>query len=236
MAHGSGWAIGGWLDREAAAVLRTALSPLAAPQPAEDGTADPRTVDQRQGDALVELARRMLGTGTLPTEGGIRPHITVTVPLTVLESRLGTGLLDFGDDTLAGAIAAEDARRLACDAHLACVVIGGRSEPLDVGRGSYTVPRHIRRALKQRDGGCAFPGCTVPAQWADAHHVAHWADGGITALSNLVLLCPRHHTLLHSSEWEVTITDGFPLFHPPPWIPGGPRRNRLHRPDLLPDG
>ncbi|MGH3569159.1 MAG: DUF222 domain-containing protein [Pseudonocardia sp.] len=232
--QGTGWALGGWLSTEAAATLRTALSPLAAPAPAADGTPDPRSVAERQGDALVDLARRMLDVGIPPTEGGERPHLTVTIPLTVLENRLGNGLLDFGDGILAGAIVAEDARRLACDAHLACIVIGGKSEPLDIGRASRTVPRWMRRALVQRDGGCAFPGCEVPAQWADAHHIIHWADGGVTALHNLCLLCPRHHTLIHQSEWEVTITDGFPLFHPPAWVPGGPRRNHLHRPDLLP--
>ncbi|WP_214366557.1 HNH endonuclease signature motif containing protein [Pseudonocardia sp. H11422] len=231
--QGTGYAISGWLDREATAILRTALSPLAAPVPAEDGAPDPRSIAERQGDALVQLARRMLDTSTLPSEAGHRPHVTVTVPLTVLENRLGMGLLGFADGTLAGTIAAEDARRLACDAHVACVVIGGRGELLDIGRNSRVVPRGLRRALAQRDGGCAFPGCECPPQWTDAHHVVHWADGGVTALHNLVLLCPRHHTTLHSSEWEVTITDGFPLFHPPPWVSGGPRRNPLHRADLF---
>ncbi|MFC4943560.1 hypothetical protein [Pseudonocardia sp. GCM10023141] len=54
----------------------------------------------------------------------------------------------------------------------------------------------------------------------------------MTALSNLVLLCTHHHLVMHKEEWEVTITDGFPLFRPPPWIPGGPRRNQVHRIDL----
>jgi hypothetical protein len=231
--QGTGFAVGGWLGREDTAVLRTALGPLAAPVPAADGTPDPRTGAERDADALVGLARRMLDTATLPAHAGVRPHVTVTVPLTVLESRLGSGLLDLADATLPAAITAEDARRWACDAHLTPVVLGANSEPLDVGRASYTVPRALRRALAQRDGGCAFPGCTVPAQWADAHHIEHWAQGGATALHNLVLLCPRHHTVLHSTEWEVTITEGFPLFHPPPWIPGGPRTNPLHRVDLF---
>jgi hypothetical protein len=231
--RGAGFEARGWFDRESAAVLRTALSPLAAPAPAADGVPDERSLAERQGDALVDLARRMLDTGTLPTEAGVRPHVTVTVPLQVLEQRLGTGLLDFGDGTLASAIAAEDARRYACDAHLVPIVLAATGEPLDIGRETRIVPRAIRRALAQRDGGCAFPGCECPAQWVDAHHILHWAAGGITALHNLVLLCPRHHTVIHSGEWEVTISHGFPIFHPPPWIPGGPRRNPLHRIDLI---
>jgi hypothetical protein len=226
--EGGGWDVRGWLDRESAATLRTALSPLCAPRPADDGGPDPRTLAERQADGLIDLAHRALDGGRLPGEGGERPHVTVTVPLTVLESRIGNGLLGFA----AGSVAAEDARRWACDAHLVPVVIGGRGEPLDVGRASYTVPRWMRRALVQRDGGCAFPGCTVPAQWAAAHHVTHWALGGVTALHNLVLLCPRHHTVVHHTDWDVTITGGFPVFHPPPWIPGGARGNAVHRIDL----
>jgi hypothetical protein len=94
------------------------------------------------------------------------------------------------------------------------------------------VSRWIRRALKQRDGGCGFPGCIAAAPWCDAHHIIHWLDLGPTALWNPVLLCGRHHTVIHHGEWDISITDGFPVFHPPPWIPGGPRTNTLHRIDL----
>lgn len=72
----------------------------------------------------------------------------------------------------------------------------------------------------------------MPAQWTAAHHIVHWARGGVTALYNLVLLCPRHHTVIHTTDWEVTITAGIPVFHPPAWIPGGPRTNTIHRIDL----
>jgi hypothetical protein len=68
------------------------------------------------------------------------------------------GFLD--EARLLGVITTEDTRRLACDAHLTPVVIGGKSQPLDIARASYTVPRWLRRALAQRDGGCR-PGCGV---------------------------------------------------------------------------
>ncbi len=230
---GAGFDVRGWLDRESAAVVRTALSPLSAPRPVEEtGERDPRSLAERNADGLVELARRALDAGALPTEGGERPHITVTIPLTELESRLGNGLLDFASGAMAGAVSVADVRRWACDANVIPVVLGGKGEPLDVGRASRTVPRMLRRGLRQRDGGCAFPGCSVPGQWTDAHHIIHWAAGGDTSLRNLVLLCGRHHSVIHRGDWEVSITDGFPLFHPPPWIPGGPRRNTVHRIDL----
>ncbi|MBV9919740.1 MAG: HNH endonuclease, partial [Pseudonocardia sp.] len=72
------------------------------------------------------------------------------------------------------------------------------------------------------------------AAWTAAHHIKHWAHGGATALGNLVLLCTGHHGVVHDGEWSITMEeDGFPLFHPPPWVCGDPRRNLLHRPDLL---
>jgi len=110
------------------------------------------------------------------------------------------------------------ARKLACDATLIPTVLGSASEPLDIGRASRVVPPGLRRALITRDRGCAFPGCRRPPRWADAHHIRHWADGGPTALDNLVLLCDHHHDVIHHTDWEVTISDGRPVFTPPAWL------------------
>ncbi len=80
---------------------------------------------------------------------------------------------------------------------------------IDVGRRTRTVSPALRRALAVRDGRCRGHGCTVPAAWTDAHHIVHWADGGQTCLTNLVLLCRRHHRLLHTGGWQaVRQTDG----------------------------
>jgi hypothetical protein len=110
------------------------------------------------------------------------------------------------------------------------MVLDGDSLPLDVGRAKRTAPPGIRRALTFRDGGCSFPTCTRPAPWTDAHHVRHWVDGGDTSLDNMVLLCRRHHTLIHHSEWEVRIRDRLPEFRPPGFVDPQrrPRRNTLH--------
>jgi len=91
-------------------------------------------------------------------------------------------------------VSAETARRLASDAATVRMV-HRNGEILSVGRKTRTVPPPIRRALEFRDQGCRFPGCT--SKHCDAHHIEHWADGGETKLSNLVLLCRRHHRLLH---------------------------------------
>ena len=76
---------------------------------------------------------------------------------------------------------------------------------LNVGRKTRTIPPLIRRALEFRDRGCRFPGCT--SKHCDAHHIVHWADGGETKLSNLVLLCRRHHRLLHEGDFRIRMSD-----------------------------
>jgi 5-methylcytosine-specific restriction endonuclease McrA len=68
------------------------------------------------------------------------------------------------------------------------------------GRLSRLVRSSTRRALLRRDRGCRFPGCDRPSGWSDAHHLVHWADGGETKLSNLVLLCRRHHRMVHEGK------------------------------------
>jgi hypothetical protein len=218
-----GYELSGWLDREAAEILRCALSPLAAPRPTTNTEIDLRTAAQRDADALVELAVRALNDGELPTEGGERPQVVVTVSLPVLQGRIGTAQLAFG-----GPINADVARRLACDAGVIPVVLGWQGEPLDVGRASRTVPAAIRRAVILRDGGCAFPGCSVPARWCEIHHIVHWVDQGPTSLNNCVALCGRHHRLLHQSPWQIHMVSGIPEFQPPRWLGGPARTNPLH--------
>jgi hypothetical protein len=75
-------------------------------------------------------------------------------------------------------------------------------EPLSIGRKSRTIPPALRRALQRRDGGCRFPGCSCK-RFVDAHHIRHWADGGETSMDNLVLLCRKHHRLVHEGGFGV---------------------------------
>jgi len=93
-------------------------------------------------------------------------------------------------------VTAETSRRIACD----CAVVGIKEdkygEPLSIGRRSRSIPPPMRRALRARDKGCRFPGCTN-TRFVDGHHIKHWADGGETSLDNLVLLCRHHHHLVH---------------------------------------
>jgi hypothetical protein len=110
-------------------------------------------------------------------------------------------------------IAPETVRRLACDANVIPAVLGGRSEVLDQGRATRLATPGQLAALWLRDAGCTFPGCTTPAHWCDAHHLTHWADGGTSTLTNLALLCGRHHSIVHRDHLigrvtTSTVTDG----------------------------
>jgi uncharacterized protein DUF222/HNH endonuclease len=217
----------GELDSEASALFQSVLSPLAKPHPSSAEGPDPRTSAERYGDALVEVLHLAADTGQLPSEAGEKPHLLVVASLEALREELEQALLHG-----AGALDAASARRLACDCKLIPAVLGAESEPLDIGRISYTVPIAIRRALILRDGGCAFPGCDRPHRWCHAHHIISWADGGPTDLANLVLLCGRHHRLIHHSQWQCSIVNGRPEFYPPHCVDSQrrARRNTLHPP------
>jgi hypothetical protein len=214
----------GRLSAEGAAVLRSALSPLAKPLPK-----DARSAAKRCADALVELARRVLDAGALPVEGGVRPHIGLTVDIAELRRHTGIVDLDWG-----GMVPIQTARRVCCDADIIPIVMRGGSQPLDVGRRQRLVTGPLRRALIARDRGCVAPGCDRPPEWCEAHHLVHWANGGATSIDNTALVCGYHHTLVHQGEWVIHMIDGVPHFRPPPWIDSTqtPQRNTLHHINL----
>ena len=156
----------------------------------------------------------------MPEDGGEPVTVVVTVPLATLMPTWRAPEWWPASWRTVPPISAETARRLACDAFLVAAVLGTTSEVLDIGRLSRAVPRPMRRALVARDRGCAFPGCGRPPRWCQAHHIPHWTrDRGPTCLSNLVLLCGRHHRVIHHEGWEVRIDEnGLPVFRPPRWI------------------
>lgn len=187
--------IDGRLDAEGGAMVRTAHNALST-----TGHDDRRSPKERRADALVELAARQLQSGELPQVAGQRPHLTVTTCDATLQRGPGSpgAALQW-----AGVIPAEVARRLACDAALTPMTVDATGTPLSVGRTRRTVPSALRRALVIRDRGCRFPGCDLPADWTDGHHLTHWADGGETRIDNLVLLCRRHHRYVHEQRWRL---------------------------------
>jgi len=103
-------------------------------------------------------------------------------------------------------MAAETARRFACDASIVTLVENEDGEPLNVGRKTRTISAPLRRLLTARDKGCRFPGCSN-ARYIDVHHIKHWANGGETRPSNLVSLCRFHHRAVHEGGIRIEILD-----------------------------
>jgi len=202
----------GDLDPESGETLLTALHAVLDAEPGSRTGEDDRTQPQRRADAITEICRQWLDRPDRPTVAGERPDVTVTVPIGVLSSEGVDGVeLDH-----AGPVGLQTARRIACDASVRRVVLSGRSEPLDVGRSTPVIPPWMRRAVFLRDQHCRLPGCDRPKTWCDAHHAVHWADGGETALPNLMLLCRRHHRLVHErGGFSLVLEDGRPVFRRP---------------------
>lgn len=171
-----------------------------------------RSLEQRRADALVALVAAHVRAAVGPGLAGDRPRIVVTLAEADLRRRAEqAGLLNSGE-----AIGAGELRRLCCDADLTPAVLGAASEVLDVGRTVRLVTAPLRRALSVRDGGCVFPGCGAADECCDAHHVVPWWDGGLTAVANLVLVCPHHHGLVEPprffdgvppDRWQIRIDD-----------------------------
>ncbi len=185
----------------------------------------------QRADALMDLVRAAAEADLSTAERG-RARVVVVVPVDrltegpqdVYQRRVNGSAPDLsstpeqlacswrtGNGPGGGFLGVREARRLACDGQIQRLVIGPKSQPLDIGRLTRVVPPGLRTAVELRDGGCVVPGCDRPPGWCEAHHVQHWADGGRTALTNLALMCSRHHHELHNGVWDITIpADGRP--------------------------
>ena len=224
--------IKGKLDDYGVEVIKKAIDGLAAPRPEQDGVRDPRPAATRSAQALVEAMRRFLDLGDAPMQGGERPHVTITMNWDAITGMISNASFDTG-----AMISPAQARKFLCDAQIIPMILGSKSEILDVGRASRTFPAHLRRALVARDRGCAWPGCDRPPDWCDGHHINFWErDFGRTCLDNGCLLCRHHHTEIHREEWVIRMAaDGLPEFIPPRWIDPQqkPRRNTLRKYDQV---
>jgi len=194
----TGSAVSGFLDPEGAALVGNVLDELQPPE----GAADVRTAGQRRADALVLLCERARG-GDLPRSRPIA-GAEVVLPYDLFNGRASAELAGPQCEIEGfGPIPRISAERILCDCALGRVVMRGRSQLLDLGRRTRTVPERLRRAITLRDEHCQFPGCRAPASWCDAHHLLHWVHGGETNPENLALLCRRHHVAVHEGGWKL---------------------------------
>src|SRR6266849_5892963 len=202
----------GLLDKVGGAALRTALEPLAQ----RAGKGDHRKLDRRLGDALVDLSMHALDNG-MPNR---RPHLQVT---TSLETLMGLPGAPAAEMEFSLPISAKAVERLACDCTVTRILLDSDSTVVDVGRAKRVVSALQSKALRTRDRGCIWPGCDRPATWTSAHHVVQWIHGGATDLPNLVLLCYRHHWMVHEGKWQIVRADDGRFLTIPPVMSFGPR-------------
>ena len=126
-------------------------------------------------------------------------QINVLISLESLRAQTDqAGVTDAGTE-----LAPETVRKLACDAEIIPIILGGTGGSADIGRARRTVPLRLRRLLIARDRHCKWPGCRVPPSRCDAHHIIHWTAKGPTNLANLVLLCHTHHHHLHEHSYQL---------------------------------
>jgi hypothetical protein len=180
-------------------------------------------MEQQQADALALLAETALHHGMDPGTPGERYQVVVHVDAPVLADadHPGQSVLEDG-----GRVSAETSQRLACDASRVVMRHDAAGHLLEVGARTRTIPPAIRRALMHRDQTCRFPGCH--GRFVQGHHIRHWAHGGPTTLSNLALLCRRHHRAVHEEGFKVErradgeLTFRHPYGHAIPYVPPRP--------------
>jgi len=161
-------------------------------------SAETPSMAQQQADALALLAETALRHGIDPGAPGERYQVVVHVDAPALTDpdQPGQSVLEDGAH-----VSAETSRRLACDASRVVMQHGRDGRAVEVGARTRTITPALRRALHHRDRGCRFPGCGV--RFVQGHHIRHWANGGPTTLSNLALLCRRHHRAVHEEGYQL---------------------------------
>lgn len=207
---------------------------------------DDRSNEQMALDALAELVRIGVDRDDGTILGSIKPGLRVTISFADLtraiderghehpESDTGVAWLEGCSEPMP----ASTARRILCDQGALPIVLGGAGEALDLGRTRRLFTRAQRVALAVKFGGCMSGGCDRPASWCEAHHIDPYDQGGATDLGNGILLCRRHHMLLHDHGWRIDREgEGYVLIPPasvdpartprpmpnklPPWMRAG---------------
>ncbi len=185
--------------------LRTMLNAFASPRRPEaydrddpDGARLPNAV--LLGRAFVEMMQRY-PADRVPESGGLNATVMVTMSLETLLGGLSSAEL-LADHQLSPA----EARRLACEAGILPVVLGGDSQPLDHGREKRFHTPGQRKVIFARDRTCRAEGCEIPANWCHVHHLTPWSKGGSTSVDDAMALCSRHHTAAHDTGYEATRT------------------------------
>jgi Domain of unknown function (DUF222)/HNH endonuclease len=209
------WVLNGTLTAEQGSIISEAINSVVQAEWEENN--EQRTLPQRRTDALTTICRNFLAVNSEIEVHGTRPHIQVHVQyedlvdisknraeVPTLLSAGGVGGVTDQSSWLDGITV----QRLLCDCVLSRVFMEG-SVVLEAGRSSRSIPIHLRRLVIARDRHCRYAGCSAPGAWSEVHHIVYWENKGDHKLSNLVLLCSRHHHRVHAhSETVVLHPDG----------------------------
>jgi hypothetical protein len=172
---------------------------------AEDKPVDERNFAEQRGDALGLMARFFLDHNKdLGTNAGERPHVQINIDLNTLQGFTG-GMAETQHGNTG--LTREMALRICCDAKIGRIITRGVSETFDVSRLTRAIPAATAKAVRKRDKCCRFPGCDLSYRYTEIHHYVHWVHGGETNVSNLFLLCWRHHRMIHKrglDAWTIT--------------------------------
>jgi Domain of unknown function (DUF222) len=211
---------------------------------------DTRTNDQLALDTLVDLVRLGVDRDDGTLLSATKPAVRVTISLSDLQAS-GAGADTVGAGTGADAVggngvnpgvawlegstelvSAATARRYLCEQGALLVILGGASQPLDLGTTRRLFSAAQRVCLAVRDGGCRWPGCDRPPSWCESHHIDHYSTGGKTNVADGMLLCRRHHLILHNNGWQITRDRTEYRLWPPPNV--DPAQNPIALPTKSP--
>ncbi|MEA2000642.1 MAG: DUF222 domain-containing protein [Actinomycetota bacterium] len=209
-----GWVSGDfYLDPVAGGALLNALDHIAPPDP-HDAPDGPRPLSQRRADALADLVSWYIN-GDSP--GGNPPNVNGVIDVASLLGEIPEIAAARCDLDGIGPVTRTVLDQLCCDARFTRFIMAGPSQILDMGRATRLATPGQRQAVAIRDQHCRFPSCRRKPQWCDIHHIAGWmASLGETNTNNLILLCRRHHTLVHNTKWTIerTPNEDFKFNHP----------------------
>lgn len=187
----------------------------ASPAPNSDGDdavfVEERTILQMNLDALADIARHSLAASDAPA-----PLRQATVVFRVEADAVRTGRGHGTIDGIDQPVSIPSIQQIAMSAGISLLYVGDTCETLELGRSRRLFTQAQKLVLIERDGGCAWPGCTKPPSHTQAHHIRWWKrHKGTTDLDNGIMLCAHHHHRIHNDGWVIYIEAGFTWFIPP---------------------
>ncbi|WP_425861272.1 DUF222 domain-containing protein [Arthrobacter sp. TWP1-1] len=197
------------------------------PDSTDPVVADDRTYAQKLLDGILDCLKLAARTNTLPLNGGLKAQLIIVTRQEDLDRTDHQGLAFTVHN---GPVPLTLFEESLCDPEISRITVGEGQNILNAGRAERLFTPAQRKILLARDLGCCFPECTANALWCEAHHITPWQEGGETNINNAALLCSRHHSLVHHSDWTLELIDGTPYFTAPYLKDPAqtPRRNTYH--------